>query len=358
MIKKFLILFLYLAFFTALTSSAQNSLKFNQDSVFLGKLSYAQDTIEHTFPFSVVSASEIKIDTVVSDCACLEAIYPTNSLSSGASGEITVRYLPYKAGPFSKTISIKIVGKSTEQEIKLAGFIRPYKLNAEQMYPYENNGIRWAHKKVSFGILTAQGIASKTVYFYNNTEDTLRFEKPALLPDYLGILIDSSRYTVPPQSEGSFELFIKPEDREEYGYAQDTFSILLTNGDQDIESNCVVSASIHFPESQGDGPKPKMGLSSTYMNLGNVKNDGKKIVTLSVMNTGKVPLKILKVEANHGLELLSIEDEEVQPFETSNINIRYLETARTGKEVRSFTLFTNDPTDPVTIITVKANVVK
>ena len=357
MIKKLLLI---LGVFTLLTSSltAQNSIKFEKDSVFLGKLSTYQDTITYSFPFDVLSSS-ISIDTVTSDCSCLIASYPVKELKKGQKSTIDVQFIPYKPGPFNKSFNVKLNDSRQEFEVKLAGFIRPSSLSKDKIYPYGNSGIKWAYKKVSFGLLTAQGLASKKVYFYNETNDTLRFEKPPLTPDYLGVLIDSSEYEVMPQSEGSFTLFIKPEEREEYGYAQDTFALDLVNQKKEIiSSECIVSASIYFPESEGDGPKPKMGLSSTYMNLGNVKNDGKKIVTLSVMNTGEVPLKILKVETNHGLELLSIESEEVQTFETVNINIRYLETPRTGKETRSFTLFTNDPIDPVTIITVKANVVK
>ncbi|ANQ50022.1 DUF1573 domain-containing protein [Flammeovirga sp. MY04] len=356
MIKK-LFAFLMLIFGLTLTTFAQY-VHFESDSVFLGKLSHTEDTLTQSFPFVVDGASSVQIDTVIADCACLLPEYPSKELKKGEKGEIKVAYVPYKAGPFSKEIIVKFKDKSVEQVVKFAGFIRPYKLSAEQLFPYENGGIRWGHKKVSFGNLTAQGITSKTVYFYNDTDDTLYFEKPSLLPDHLGILIDSTRYSVGPKSEGSFELFIKPEDRAEFGYAQDTINLVLSNRQEDIKSKFVVSASIHYPESQGDGPKPKMNLSNTYINLGNVKNDGQKIVSFSVMNTGEVPLKILKVEANHGLELLSVEDENVQPLESSNINLRFLETARTGKEVRSFTIFTNDPTDPVTIISVKANVVK
>ncbi|NME67240.1 DUF1573 domain-containing protein [Flammeovirga aprica] len=337
---------------------AQNSIEFEKDSVFLGKLSTYPDTVTYSFPFEVLS-SAISIDTVTADCSCLLASYPTKELKKGQKNTIDVQYVPYKPGPFNKSFTVKLNDNGQEYKVKLAGFIRPSSLSKDKIYPYGEQGIKWAHKKVSFGLLTAQGLASKKVYFYNETSDTLRFEKPPVTPDYLGVLIDSSEYEIKPQSEGSFTLFIKPEEREEYGYAQDTFNLDLVNQNKEVvTSECIVSASIYFPESEGDGPKPKMGLSSTYMNLGNVKNDGKKIVTLSVMNTGEVPLKILKVETNHGLELLSIESEEVQTFETVNINIRYLETPRTGKETRSFTLFTNDPIDPVTIITVKANVVK
>lgn len=339
--------------------NAQNSIKFESDSVFVGKLSNYKDTISYTFPFDVISSAGISIDTVVSDCSCLSAEYSKEEIRKGHKGMLAVKFVPYKPGPFDKTFTVKLNGSNQEYNLKLAGFIRPSSLSYDKLYPYGKTGLKWAHKKISFGLLTAQGLASKKIYFYNSTDDTLRFENPPITPAYLGILIDSSEFEIFPKSEGSFSLFIKPEDREEYGYAQDTFSIELTNSQKEvISSNCIVAASIYFPESEGDGPKPKMGLSSTYMNLGNVKNDGTKIVTLSVMNTGEVPLKILKVETNHGLELLSMEDDEVQTFETVNVNIRYLETPRTGKETRSFTLFTNDPVDPVTIITIKANVIK
>ncbi|MBB6463981.1 DUF1573 domain-containing protein [Flammeovirga kamogawensis] len=341
----------------ASTSSAQNFLDFEKDSVFLGKLSSNLDTIRYSFKFDVKSTSSISIDTVITDCACSLPSYSSNKIIKGEGGTIDITYIPYKAGPFTKVFTVRLNDSKQEYKLKLAGFIRPSKISFDKLYPYGEK-IKWSHKKVSFGMLTAQGTASKTVYFYNNTDDTLRFEKAPNTPDYLGVLIDSGQYEVMPNAEGSFELFIKPEDREEFGYAQDTFSIVLSNGKEELTSNCIVSASVQYPESEGDGPKPKMGLSSTYMNLGNVKNNGEKIITLSVMNTGKVPLKILKVETNHGLSLLSIEDNEVQPFETVNVNVRYLETPRTGKETRSFTLFTNDPIDPVTIITVKANVIK
>ncbi|WP_044202171.1 DUF1573 domain-containing protein [Flammeovirga sp. OC4] len=357
MIKK-LSFFIGLVILFSTELIAQKSLEFEKDSVFLGKLPNYPDTVSYSFPFKVLS-SAVSIDTVIADCSCLLASYPTEELQKGQKNTLEVQFVPYKPGPFNKSFTVKLNGSNQEYTIKLAGFIRPSSLSKEKLYPYGDSGIKWPHKKVSFGLLTAQGLASKKVYFYNETDDTLRFEKPPVTPSYLGVLIDSSEFEIEPQSEGSFTLFIKPEEREEYGYAQDTFSLDLVNQKKEIvSSECIVSASIYFPESEGDGPKPKMGLSSTYMNLGNVKNDGKKIVTLSVMNTGEVPLKILKVETNHGLELLSIESEEVQTFETVNINIRYLETPRTGKETRSFTLFTNDPIDPVTIITVKANVIK
>lgn len=358
MIKKFVFL---LGSFLLITSvvNAQNSIKFENDSAFVGKLSTYQDTISYHFVFDVSSVSSVSIDTILSDCSCLQSKYSNQEINKGEKGNIEVQFIPYKPGPFNKSFTVRLNDSGEEYTLILAGFIRPSSLSKEKLYPHDRNGLKWQHKKVSFGLLTAQGIASKKVYFYNNTSDTLRFENSPQTPNYLGVLIDSSEFEVLPNSEGSFTLFIKPEEREEYGYAQDTFLIELSTIDQKvISSECIVAASIYFPESEGDGPKPKMGLSSTYMNLGNVKNDGKKIVTLSVMNTGEVPLKILKVETNHGLELLSMEDDEVQTFETININIRYLETPRTGKETRSFTLFTNDPIDPVTIITVKANVVK
>lgn len=103
---------------------------------------------------------------------------------------------------------------------------------------------------------------------------------------------------------------------------------------------------------------PKVSLSKTEHFFGKIEVNKPVVYTFKVKNSGKNPLKIIKVDAGCHCIQYKISQEEIRSGQEAELTITYRPRVEGNSTEDIITVFSNDLNAPYTSISLKANVVK
>lgn len=110
--------------------------------------------------------------------------------------------------------------------------------------------------------------------------------------------------------------------------------------------------------SQAKAKLPKLKLSKTEYNFGDVE-EGKLVETkISFKNIGQATLEINDVKTSCGCTAALVSSKKLQPGESGNLRIELDTNGRDGKFTRTVVIYSNDPEGPNQVITLIANILK
>lgn len=342
---------------TTISYAQTKAFTFEVDSVYMGRMSSDNNSITYSFDFQTNTYAPVTIKTVDTDCSCTVASYPKQPLKKGDNGTVKVVFTPYKAGAFKKVFTVKINELKEEYRLVIEGFLSPEHVTPETKFPYRVGNLNFRHKVINFGTVNDKGTLIKTIYFYNNNDYPISFDKAPVTPKHIAVSFEKVT-EIPPRSEGSFLLYYKPEERGTKGYVVDNIR-LFTNDSTMTYFDIPVSVSIIHSATNDEinnPDRPKISIFNKTVDLGKIRLAGYRIVSIQLVNNGKTDLQIHKVETELGCELMSIESETVKPYQTANINIKFKDTGKKGRQERKITILSNDPAKPTQKVTIKANV--
>jgi hypothetical protein len=101
---------------------------------------------------------------------------------------------------------------------------------------------------------------------------------------------------------------------------------------------------------------PKLELSSTTIDFGEVWQGTPVSGEVTIKNVGKSPLKIISVKASCGCTTPTKPKDSLEPGESDKLTVGYDTLKRKGAAHQTVTITTNDPTQPSAILTVQGNV--
>jgi Protein of unknown function (DUF1573) len=85
------------------------------------------------FVFKNTSSQPVVIESATASCGCTTPVKPEAPVAKGKNSKITAGFNAAAAGPFDKTIYVKVTGTEKPMEIKIVGEV----LNAEDFAKYE-----------------------------------------------------------------------------------------------------------------------------------------------------------------------------------------------------------------------------
>ncbi len=124
---KKMILFFTVALF-GMASFAQNSapvakvelVKFKETTYNFGKIKQGVP-VTHDFAFSNVSEKAVVVETATPSCGCTTPVWPQAPVAKGKADKITAGFNAAAPGPFTKTISVKLLGQNEPVVITITG---------------------------------------------------------------------------------------------------------------------------------------------------------------------------------------------------------------------------------------------
>ncbi len=112
-------------------------------------------------------------------------------------------------------------------------------------------------------------------------------------------------------------------------------------------------SSLSFAQLMG----PKLVVQQTEYDFGNIKQ-GVKVTHIFVLtNSGGDLLKITDIQASCGCTAALPDKNELGPGESTNLKVTFNSAGRFGKQKKLVRIESNDPENPLAIITIKANVI-
>jgi hypothetical protein len=117
---------------TAPAKKGEDVVKFKELAFDFGKVKQGTP-VTHDFSFTNISNSPVIIETAMASCGCTTPHKPEGAIAAGKSDVISAQYNAANAGPFNKTITVKLAGVDMPVVLKITGEV----LNADAYAKYE-----------------------------------------------------------------------------------------------------------------------------------------------------------------------------------------------------------------------------
>jgi len=112
---------------------ADEVVKFTATQFDFGKIKQGAP-VTHDFEFKNVSKQPVVIESATASCGCTTPSWPKTPITKNKTNKITAGFNAAAAGPFDKTIYVKVSGVEQPLELKIKGEV----LNSEDYAKYES----------------------------------------------------------------------------------------------------------------------------------------------------------------------------------------------------------------------------
>lgn len=111
---------------------AEDAIKFKEMSFDFGKIKQGVP-VTHNFEFVNVSDAPVIIESATPSCGCTTPVKPEGAIAKGKIDKIIAGFNAAVAGPFNKSITIKVAGIDLPLQLKITGEV----LTADAYTKYE-----------------------------------------------------------------------------------------------------------------------------------------------------------------------------------------------------------------------------
>lgn len=111
---------------------ADSYIKFKDVTHDFGKIKQ-NSPVTYNFVFTNVTDKPVVIESATASCGCTTPVKPEAPVAKGKEDKITAGFNAAAAGPFNKTIYVKVAGVEQPMELKITGEV----LNAEEYAKFE-----------------------------------------------------------------------------------------------------------------------------------------------------------------------------------------------------------------------------
>jgi hypothetical protein len=117
---------------TAPQKKAEDVVKFKELAFDFGKIKQGVP-VTHDFGFINVSDAPVIIESAIASCGCTTPTKPEGAIPKGKDNKITAGFNASAAGPFNKSITVKVAGIDLPLQLKITGEV----LTADAYTKYE-----------------------------------------------------------------------------------------------------------------------------------------------------------------------------------------------------------------------------
>ena len=116
----------------AQTKKAEDVIKFKETAYDFGKIKQGTP-VTHDFDFTNISSSPVIIESAVPSCGCTTPVKPEGAIAKGKDDKIKAGFNAANAGPFNKTITIKVAGIDLPVQLRITGEVLTAEAYAQYM---------------------------------------------------------------------------------------------------------------------------------------------------------------------------------------------------------------------------------
>lgn len=99
---------------------AEDVVKFKELTYDFGKIKQSAP-VRHDFVFANVSDKPVIIESAIPGCGCTTPVKPEGAIPQGKEDKITAEFNAANAGPFNKTITVKVAGIDLPVTLRITG---------------------------------------------------------------------------------------------------------------------------------------------------------------------------------------------------------------------------------------------
>ncbi len=346
---------LIVCFLASLTFAwAQNKVTFNETTHDFGQVPEKGGNVSCDFILTNQTNVPMVISRVTASCGCTTPAWTKEPVAPGKTGKVTATYAPLgRPVPFSKTISVYTNVQDEPFILTIKGDVIAGKASPEEEFPIAFGYLRLKQNMIFFNQIGAAENRKMDVEVYNSASApiSLKFDK---LPKYITVTTDP--VAIPAATAAKMTITVNAKMAQKYGKFNDIFNIIVANDVKGAANNKFTVNGVFtndFSQAGDPANAPKMNLSTSQIHFD--KSAGNPSYVLKISNSGKSDLKLLDIQSDNPVVVLSKNKGVVKPGDIFEAKV-YLQSQKIKSQLSStITIVTNDPNSAVKDITVTAN---
>ncbi len=338
------------------TLSASAQLVCTQQAKELGRTAY-RIPITATFEVANSGRRQIEITDVKLDCGCTKYSVAKSILEPNERTTISLTYDAAMLGHFVKQASVEYSGgKGSPLQLSMSGVVLTELKDYSSLYPYAMGDLLTDNNVVEFDDVNKGDHPELEMTILNNSQQVMT-PNVQHLPSYLSAFATPEH--LKPGQSGKLTIMLLSEHLPDFGLNQTTVYLASQLGEKISPDNELPVSVVLLPNLQPFEGKnlqyaPKMTLSSSVLEVGNVDGKKRKKAQLMITNTGRLPLEISSLQMfTRGLKV-TLDKQTLQPHEKAKLKIvADLDVLKKSRTKPRILMITNAPEQPKVIIPIK-----
>lgn len=350
MINRFLF-FLLIGFFN-LSAQTPAAITFRKDSHDFGLVEEKRGPVSHHFYFRNNGAVPITVGSVETSCGCTVTEWTADPVDPGKEGQIKAVFDPEgRPGYFNKTITVIFSPDSTPVNLQIRGQVSENVKVVNTLLEHEDGQLKTRSAGFNLGkvFINQDPVFRHFILFNSGDSDLLITDTQA--PAHLQVNAPSK---IKPGNAESVSIKFNPKKFKKFGLHTDQL-VLQTNDPINPEKHFSVYATIEefFPVMSPSELEqaPRLTLSASEIKFPGMQQSSVLERELIYRNTGKKPLLIRSVIPNCSCLTAQTESDSLAPGASARMKIKFTPSGRSGRQIKSIMIYSNDPQHPVQKVT-------
>lgn len=314
---------------------------------------------EYQFVFKNTGSKPIKINSVHASCGCTTPEWSSEAIEPGKTGFVKAIYNSTgRPGGFTKTITVMADDSQEPIILTIKGNVKP-KLN--DVYVKDTiGGLAFENIFIPINNLPSNETKEFTIQFKNITKaETIniqpKFEhSPAFIPTVNKYSLkpgDVATLTIKAIGEKGTESKLEPNK------LFNEKIVMFTNEKENSKKEILLNGTfIKIYTDKELAQLPKIQFEKLEFDAGKIIQGEKVNYAFKFKNAGGGMLKIESAKPSCGCTASAPRKSEIEPGETSQIEMTFDSTGRTGPQSKTITVISNDPMNPTIVLKFKCEI--
>lgn len=333
-------------------ASAQSTepLIFREKVFNFGEIAENKGNADHEFVFTNSSGRPVKILNVSASCGCTTPAWTKEPVLPGKAGFIKASFDPKgRPGFFNKSLTLITDIDANPIVLQIKGTVVSM-LSGETDYAVVSGKLRLQSRTFSMGtVYLNREPSSKQFPILNAGDIPMKFlavEKPAFVHVEMPGVLE-------PGQKGVITITYDGKAKGTYGFASDNVRITTSDPGEEVKGFSLFATLEEFyapPTNEELLTAPQAILRESSIDFGQYPPGASLERKVKLYNKGKKDLKIKAIQGNCACISAEAEKKLIRAGDSTGIKILFKPQTRGGTQQKAITLYTNDPRNPVQLI--------
>jgi hypothetical protein len=340
-------------------SSIAQSIHFFKSTHDFGSFNESEGIKEYKFTYTNKGKAPLIVQNVKASCGCTTPEWTKAPILPGKSGYVKVSFDPKnRPGNFNKSITITANGNPSTTILHIKGTVTERAKTLDDKYSSKMGNLMLKTKHLAMTKIYNTSKKTEQLEMFNPTNKPIKvaFDK---VPSH--ILFSEKNLVIEPQSPKSINVTYDASKKGEWGFVTDRV-FLIVDGKRDSKNKLSISAEIVEDFSKLSQQEklnaPKIDFTSTLFNFGDLTEGESKAYTFEIKNNGKSNLLIRDIKTSCGCTVTDLNSNTIKPGQTTDLNVTFNSKGKSGRQMKTITVISNDPLKSSAILRIKGNINK
>ena len=356
--KNWLFISLYIVFGSTALAQQAEPLIYKEKIFDFGEIFEEAGLADHEFKFTNNSGRPIKIISVQPSCGCTTSGWTQEPIPNGKDGYVKASFDPKgRPGYFNKSLTVTTDFDGSPMVLQIKGqVINKKSKEAFGEFLVSSGNLKFKSGSFNLGkIFINKEAQTKEFTVMNEGTKLIKFIN-AIGPTYIKTQLPVS---LAAGKSGVIKLMYDAGAKKQYGFVSDNIQIETDDEEVPLKSFSVYATiEEFFPALSTEelAKAPVLALALTTVDFGRIKSGANGQQEIILKNTGKKELVIRSLQPNCSCVTASLDQMTLKAGAETKLKIQFNTQGRKDSQLKSLTIYSNDPQSPVQRIMLMAYV--